>query len=64
MAGEVAAKCGICLFSVLFRNVWGSTDIDLEFKNGALGKKKGGLLQSSVCLKPHTFVTYSPKLGN
>lgn len=42
MAGEFAAECGICLFSVLVCNVWDPTDIDLEFKNGALGKKKKG----------------------
>lgn len=40
MAAEFAAECGICLFSVLFCNVWDPTDIDLEFKNSALGKKK------------------------
>lgn len=40
MVDEVAAKCGIYLFNVLFHNVWDLTDTDLEFKNGALGERR------------------------
>lgn len=39
-AAEVNAKYGICLFSVVFLNVWDSTDTDLELKEGTLGKEE------------------------
>jgi len=44
LAAEVNAKYGICVFSVLFLNVWDSTDTDLELKDGTLGKEENLLI--------------------